>query len=131
MAIHFRNGNQLSNEELNLLFGASWPKHSETDFSAVLSQSLSWISAYDGDMLVGFVNVAWDGGQHAFILDTTVHPDYRRQGLGTQLVKKAASISKENGVVWLHVDYEVHLESFYKQCGFRETKAGLWNLMEC
>ena len=31
--------------------------------------SLGWVVARDGDRLVGFGNVAWDGADHAFLLD--------------------------------------------------------------
>jgi GNAT superfamily N-acetyltransferase len=77
---------------------------------------------------VGYVNVIGDGGAHAFILDTTVHPDERRRGLGVQLVQAAAAEARAQGAQWLHVDYEPHLESFYRQCGFRPTAAGLLRL---
>jgi GNAT superfamily N-acetyltransferase len=91
----------------------------------VLKRSLAHVGAYDGDRLVGFVNVAWDGGVHAFLLDTTVHPDVQRQGIATSLVRRAAELAGERGAEWLHVDYEPHLESFYRGCGFRPTGAGL------
>lgn len=74
---------------------------------------------------VGFVNVAWDGGVHTFLLDTTVRPEAQRRGVGTRLVERAAQVAKARGVAWLHVDYEPHLEDFYKRCGFRMTRAGL------
>jgi len=73
---------------------------------------------------------AWDGGIHAFILDTTVHPEFRRRGIGIRLVKEAAKIAKERGIEWLHVDFEPHLQSFYEKGGFKNTKAGLINLMQ-
>ncbi|MFJ6658828.1 hypothetical protein ACIQNG_21125 [Streptomyces sp. NPDC091377] len=39
----------------------------------VRRHSLGWVCARGGDgTLVGFVNVAWDGGVHAFVLDTVV-----------------------------------------------------------
>lgn len=118
----------LTDAELNELFGASWPAHRPTSFAPVLSRSLTWIAARRGDRLVGFVNVVGDGGAHAFILDTTVHPDERRHGLGVRLVRAAADEAKASGAEWLHVDYEPHLESFYGQCGFRPTAAGLMRL---
>ncbi len=114
--------------ELNELFGASWPKHRQAPFARILSRSLSWIAARRGSRLVGFVNVIGDGGVHAFVLDTTVHPDERRQGLGLRLVRTAADEAKARGAEWLHVDYEPHLENFYAQCGFRATAAGLMRL---
>jgi GNAT superfamily N-acetyltransferase len=98
------------------------------DFSTVLARSLAHVGAYDGERLIGFVNVAWDGGIHAFILDTAVHPDFRRQGIATHLVKEAASLARQRGAHWLHVDFEPHLEKFYRDCGFRPTMAGLTDL---
>ncbi len=118
----------LSGAPLNELFSAAWPEHRERDFSPVLARSLAYLCAYSGDRLVGFVNIAWDGGIHAFILDTTVHPDFQRRGVGSQLVRAAAAAARERGVVWLHVDYEPHLEQFYRGCGFVPTLAGLLRL---
>ncbi|MFJ4670149.1 GNAT family N-acetyltransferase [Kitasatospora purpeofusca] len=118
----------LTDAELNELFGVSWPDHRPTSFGPVLARSLTWIAARRGDRLVGFVNVVGDGGAHAFVLDTTVHPDERRQGLGLRLVGAAAEEAKARGAEWLHVDYEPHLESFYGRCGFRPTAAGLMRL---
>jgi len=40
--------------------------------------------------LAGFVNVAWDGGVHAFNLDTVVAWPLRRRGIGTRLVEVGA-----------------------------------------
>ena len=36
--------------------------------------------------LVGFVHAVWDGGTHAFILDTVVAAEVGRRGVGTRLV---------------------------------------------
>ncbi|MDQ3688708.1 MAG: GNAT family N-acetyltransferase, partial [Chloroflexota bacterium] len=49
--------------------------------------SLGWVCAREGEELLGFVNVAWDGGIHAFILDTLVAGRAQRQGIGTELIK--------------------------------------------
>lgn len=90
--------------------------------------SLLHLGAYEGGRLVGYVNVATDGGGHAFLLDPTVHKDALRRGLGSLLVRRAAELSRERGARWLHVDYEPHLEGFYKACGFAPTLAGLMRL---
>ncbi|MGW6707804.1 GNAT family N-acetyltransferase [Streptomyces sp. NPDC054956] len=118
----------LSDAELNGLFAAAWPGHRDTSFAPVLERSLTWIAARRDGRLVGYVNVAWDGGAHAFVLDTTVHPDERRQGLGVRLVREAAEKARDAGAQWLHVDYEPHLADFYATCGFRPTTAGLLGL---
>ncbi len=78
--------------------------------------------------MIGFVNLAWDGGTHAFILDTTVHPNFRRRGIGHRLVKEAVEVAEEHHVEWIHVDFEPHLRSFYQACGFHSSEAGLLHL---
>ncbi|MGW1125683.1 GNAT family N-acetyltransferase [Streptomyces sp. NPDC002526] len=99
----------------------------DTDWRTRLHRhSLGWVCARRGDRLVGFVNVAWDGGVHAFVLDTMVAPDLRNTGTGTGLVAAAVGGARAAGCEWLHVDFEEHLRPFYfDACGFRPTDAGL------
>ena len=129
--VAYRNSPSVTNDELNILFAAAWPNHEVRDFGPVLDRSLCFVCAYLEIRLVGFVNLAWDGGHHAFVLDTTVHPSAQRRGIGQQLVKRSAEAARMQGVEWLHVDYEPRLQSFYAQCGFQTTKAGLLNLKRC
>jgi ribosomal protein S18 acetylase RimI-like enzyme len=122
--VEYRTEPKVADAELNELFASAWEKHVERKFGPVLERSLTYVCAFDGTRLVGFVNVAWDGGVHGFILDTTVHREYQRTGIGTELVRQAA----ERGLEWLHVDYETRLLAFYSGCGFRKTEAGLLRL---
>jgi len=89
--------------------------------------SLGWGTARttDGD-LIGFVNVAWDGGVHAFVLDTLVARPWQRQGIATRLVALAETEARAAGCEWLHVDFEPHLTGFYLDaCGFTSAPAGV------
>jgi GNAT superfamily N-acetyltransferase len=88
--------------------------------------ALTWIGAFAGEQLTGFVQVAWDGGAHAFLLDTTVDPARRHHGIGTALIRAATDQARAAGCTWLHVDYEPHLAEFYRD--FRPTPAGLLRL---
>jgi GNAT superfamily N-acetyltransferase len=128
MSITFQQSPLLSNAELNALFVFSWPGHEDRDFQRELAQSLTWVGAFDAERLVGFVKVAWDGGLHAFLLDPTTHPDFRRRGVGRGMVSRAADTARERGVEWLHVDFEISLTPFYRACGFVPTEAGLLHL---
>lgn len=110
------------------MFAAAWPGHTPREWDPVLKHSLVYLCAYSERRLVGFVNVAWDGGIHGFILDTTVHPELRGRGIGRRLVLRAASEARDRKLEWLHVDFEPHLRSFYDGCGFRTTEAGLMYL---
>lgn len=118
----------LTNDELNALFAAAWHEHRWRDFQPVLNRSLAFVCAYLENRLIGFVNLAWDGGYHAFVLDTSVHPEFQRHGVGRELVRRAAAEAERRGVEWVHVDFEPHLQGFYDGCGFRSTAAGLIRL---
>ena len=56
----------LTDAELKPLFRAAWPHEDDASYEPVLARSLTYVAAYDmvggGEQLVGFVNVAWDGG---------------------------------------------------------------------
>lgn len=118
------------NDDVNAL-------HAEAFGHAVLSEdwaaqvrrhSLGWVRAHEGDgrRLAGFVNVAWDGGVHAFVLDTMVAVDLRGRGIGAGLVAHAVTHARAAGCEWLHVDFEERLRGFcLDACGFAPTDAGL------
>ena len=88
--------------------------------------SLGWVCARRHGELVGFVNVAWDGGVHAFILDTLVRGYLRRSGIGAELIAAAVQGARAAQCEWLHVDFDDNLRAFYfDACGFKPTEAGL------
>lgn len=95
------------------------------DFAPILARSAVHVAAFDGARLVGFVHVAWDGGVHGFVLDTTVDPAHQHRGIGSALLRHAITAARERGLVWLHVDFEARLEGFYRAAGFAPTTAGL------
>jgi hypothetical protein len=68
----------LDNSQINALFSNSWPDHQTRDFQPILARSLSYLGSFAGEQLVGFLNIAWDGGAHGFIFDVTVAPLLRR-----------------------------------------------------
>ena len=93
--------------------------------------SLGWVTARlrPGGGLVGFVNVAWDGGDHAFLLDPKVAGEHQRRGIATALVGLAARHAQAAGCEWLHVDFAENLATFYfNACSFQPTPAGLIHL---
>ena len=135
--IRYKLNDGIANVALNALFSAgspgdgwpSWQQAPDTsDWQPVLARSLVYVCAYDADTLVGFANVAWDGRDHAFLLDPRVHPDYRHRGIGRELVRRAAQAAGEAGCGALHVDYAEELAPFYAACGFTPTSAGLISL---
>jgi GNAT superfamily N-acetyltransferase len=121
---------ELTDDEINSLFAASWPGHTPRSFGPTLAHCLGHFGAFAAGRLIGFVKLAWDGGDHALLLDPTVHPEFRRRGIGLALVRHAAALATDAGVEWLHVDYEPHLAPFYAAAGFRHTEAALLRLRD-
>jgi ribosomal protein S18 acetylase RimI-like enzyme len=120
----------------DLLLSALHARAFEEDTEAVTPwaarlerHALTWIGGFDAERLVGFVQVCWDGGEHAFLLDTAVHPEWQHRGVGAGLVAAAVADTAAAGCTWLHVDFEDHLTAFYlDRCGFRRTAAGVLRL---
>jgi GNAT superfamily N-acetyltransferase len=119
---------EFANAAVNALHAEGFD-HPQLDIdwhTQVTGHSLGWVCARRDDRLVGFVNVAWDGGVHAFILDTMVAERDRHHGIGTGLIATAVQHARAARCEWLHVDFDDHLTTFYFQaCGFTPTNAGL------
>ncbi|MCI0689490.1 MAG: GNAT family N-acetyltransferase [Sporichthyaceae bacterium] len=129
MDIAYEWRGSFTNAEINPLHaeGFDHPVLIDDDWwSQVSRHSLGWVCARLDGELVGFVNVAWDGGVHAFVLDTLVTGKLRRHGIGARLVAIAEEHARAAGCEWLHVDFDDHLRSFYfDACGFTPTNAGV------
>ena len=65
--ISYQTNPPVANDVLTGLFQLSWPDHTSWDFVQVLRHSLAYVCAFHQTRLVGFVNIAWDGGLHAFL----------------------------------------------------------------
>ena len=131
MPITYEWRGAFENVEVNALHAEGFEHPVLTDDwrGQVERHSLGWVSARDGDALVGFVNVAWDGGIHAFILDTLVTTGVRRHGIGKRMVAICVDEARTAGCEWLHVDFDDHLRAFYiDACGFVPTDAGVISL---
>jgi len=128
--VAYRWRGSLTDAELVGLVRAHGGRAVEGWWDQIRGFSLGWVTARTADeAAVGFVNVAWDGGDHAFLLDPKTHSAFQHRGIGTRLVEVAARHAKGAGCEWLHVDFDRALEPFYfDACGFRPTPAGLVHL---
>ncbi len=120
-----------TNHEVNALHAEAFNTRVYSDaewnwVELVHRHSLGWVVARQGQQLVGFVNVVWDGLVHAWLQDTMVAADARGQGVGTKLVARARDGATAAGCEYLHVDFGYHLRPFYLgACGFTPVNAGL------
>jgi len=93
------------------------------------NHSLGWVCARMDEELVGFVNVIWDGGSHAVLLDAMVLPSEQHLGIGSELVRRSVHEARRAGCDWMHVDFDRDLAAFFlESCGFGPTEGGLLDL---
>lgn len=82
------------------------------------------IAAYDHKRLVGYIDCVSNGVTDAYIQDLMVHPDYQRQGIGTELMDRMIATLKEKHIFMISVIYEEALKPFYDRFGFFSLRSG-------
>ena len=87
------------------------------------------LCAYDENHLIGYAQVISNHVTDAYIQDVMVHPDYQRQGIGTQLMEKLLSRLEEDGIYMVSVIYgDAELRSYYEEFGFKTMLCGQMEL---
>ena len=65
-----------------------FPAHTEAMLAAQLDGARWLVHAYDGDRLVGFARAISDGVTNAYVSSVMVDPDYRRRGIGRDMLER-------------------------------------------
>jgi N-acetylglutamate synthase-like GNAT family acetyltransferase len=87
------------------------------DWQIAIAHSYPVISVWDHEQLIGFARATSDGIYRAMIWDVVIHPDYRGQGLGRQLVQTLVAHPHMNRVERIYLT-TTHQQRFYEQIGF-------------
>lgn len=102
----------------------SWNRMEKELENPKLQDFLS-IACYDNSDLIGYVSVVSNGVTDAYIQDLMVRPDHQNKGIGTELMNRAISYIKKNGIYMISVIYgEEELRSFYERFGFYTMLCG-------
>jgi len=95
-------------------------------WDTIRPHSFGWVTARTADdVVVGFVNIVTDGGDHAFLIDTKTRGAFQRRGIATRVVAFAAEHARDAGCEWLHVDFEDHLRDFYFEIGDSRSRGAV------
>jgi GNAT superfamily N-acetyltransferase len=79
------------------------------------------VGLYHEDRQIGFTRAASDGFVFAYLADVYVLTEFRRQGLGTELVRFSVEEGSLAHLRWLLHTPDMH--GFYKKAGFSEPSA--------
>lgn len=79
------------------------------------------VTAFSGNRLVGLARVVGDGASIAYMQDVLVDPEFQRQGIGRELVKRVFKQHDVRQRVLITDDDPVQ-HAFYKSLGFTDTR---------
>ena len=86
--------------------------------------TITWVGAFDGSRLVGFVQARSTGPEDALLFDTAVDPESQGRGIGTGLVTHAVRDIEGAGFHRVLAEFEPPLSRFYVgRCGFTRRDA--------
>ncbi len=82
-------------------------------------------ACFDGEQLVGFVDVISDGVDDAFIRNLLVHPRYQRKGIASKLLRITVEQIRADQIKTVNVLFEPELKALYRKAGFRMISGGI------
>lgn len=102
----------------------------EQEWEACLQQNLLNVSARDDSGVVVGVGFLCGNQRHAEMVDLVVHPDYRRHGVGRQIVSFIKNYALEQNIKYFGLTYDENspwLKDFYESEGFRSIDFAMWH----
>ena len=116
--IQYKTTKDFSEIELkNLFLSVNWSSGNYPGKLLIaMKNSSSVFTAWDGEKLVGLINVLDDGIMTAYIHYLLIVPEYQHIGIGERLVKMVSEKYTDYlRIVLIAYDKEI---GFYKHCGF-------------
>ncbi|MEN9206096.1 MAG: ribosomal protein S18-alanine N-acetyltransferase [Thermostichales cyanobacterium SZTDM-1c_bins_54] len=101
-----------------LALGGYWSRESYAAECARANKQM-W-GVFSGEELVGFA-ILWLILEEAHVVMLAVHPDYRRRGIGTTLVKHLLQIATEHHCRWAILEVRISNQAarcLYENLGF-------------
>ena len=116
--IQYKTTKNFSESELKELFlSVNWSSGNYPEkLVKAMENSSSVFSAWNGDKLVGLINILDDGIMTAYAHYLLITPEYQHIGIGENLIKLVAEKYKDYlRIILIAYDKEI---GFYEHCGF-------------
>lgn len=109
---------------LTLYKNAGWTAYTGKPevLEKAVSNSLFTLTAHRGEEVIGFLRAVGDGLTIVYIQDIIVLDKFRRQGVGSELLKRTLEKFKNVRQILLLTDEQKDTISFYESAGLRQTK---------
>lgn len=108
---------------LDLYETAGWwtprrPEDLQTLRKMIQNSVAVWVMESDEAGIIGMARVLGDGISDVYIQDVTILPEFRHQGLATQLLAAVTEALRQSDIDFIGLIAEQNTEKFYAQCGF-------------
>jgi len=116
--IQYKTTKNFSENELKELFlSVNWSSGNYPEKLVIaMENSSSVFSAWNGDKLVGLINILDDGIMTAYAHYLLITPEYQHIGIGENLIKLVTEKYKDYlRIILIAYDKEI---GFYEHCGF-------------
>ena len=123
MMITYKDIKTFQEKDLKDLFtSVGWVSANYSDrLVKALANSGTVISAWDGDLLVGLINLLDDGELTAYAHYLLIRPEYQHKGIGKELLIRVKEKYK-NYLYLVLIAENKEVISFYEKQGFRITE---------
>ncbi|MBO4633725.1 MAG: GNAT family N-acetyltransferase [Lentisphaeria bacterium] len=103
-------------EAAELYVEAGWMDHADIEaVSAMLRGTFAVSAAFHNGHLIGFMRAFSDGISDAYMLDLIVRKDYRKQGIGREILTRLTDYLKQRGIDWILCIGAPGTEAFYSR----------------
>ena len=122
MPVEYRTGEgALTTEPFTALARRIWPREYDPKQTEAALRTTMNVAAWDGSRLAGSVRILTDGYFFSVVAEVMVDPDYRRQGVGKELLRRALEVTPGGT---LFIAAQPGQERFVEAAGFRRGPNG-------
>ena len=110
-----------------LLIDVGWRSRVEDRgrFAQMMRGATRTVVAFDGDRVVGFGRALTDGASNGYISTLAVASDYRRHGIGRELVRWLMAVQVPPGQMTWVLRAGQGSEEFWSRMGFRRSDCAM------
>lgn len=125
--INYKESTQIEKKDLDYLYSSvGWIAYTDDldRLRDAIDNSLSVITAWENNKLIGLIRVIGDGYTIVYIQDILVHPNFQNKNIGTQLMTRILNKYKDVRQKTLLTNEAPDVRHFYEKFGFTSCDKG-------
>ncbi|MCQ9209343.1 GNAT family N-acetyltransferase [Granulicatella seriolae] len=125
--ITYKESKEIKQTDIKSLYSSvKWTNYTNNlaKLENAINHSLSVITAWDGEKLVGLIRAVGDGETILYIQDILVHPDFQNQQIGTNLMNQMLHKYTDIRQKVLLTEEAPDVRHFYQKFGFSSCDKG-------